>query len=76
MPTAIRSDNGWESAPATTTFRRATSIPTIRSVGVPSARVDEVPAQALSSLLGVEQKRGEGWAKAKPRPKQPHRKRR
>ena len=43
---------------------------------LPSAQVDEVPAQALSSLLGVEQKRGAGWAKAKPRPKQPHRKRR
>ena len=43
---------------------------------LPTAQVDEVPAQALSALLGVAQKRGEGWAKAKPRPKQPHRKRR
>ena len=43
---------------------------------LPSAQVDEVPAQALATLLGVEQKRGAGWAKAKPRPKQPHRKRR
>jgi 23S rRNA pseudouridine2605 synthase len=44
---------------------------------LPSAQVDEVPTQALTTLLGVgEQKRGKGWAKPKPRPKQPHRKRR
>ncbi len=43
---------------------------------LPSAQVDEVPAQALATLLGVTQKRGEGWAKAKPRSKAPHRKRR
>ena len=33
-------------------------------------------SQSFATLLGVEQKRGAGWAKAKPRPKQPHRKRR
>jgi 23S rRNA pseudouridine2605 synthase len=43
---------------------------------LPTSQIDEVPPQALSALLGVAQKRGEGWAKAKPKPKQPHRKRR
>jgi 23S rRNA pseudouridine2605 synthase len=44
---------------------------------LPSAQVDEVPTQALATLLGVgTTKRGEGWAKPKPRSKQPHRKRR
>ena len=44
---------------------------------LPSAQVDEVPTQALATLLGVgTTKRGKGWAKPKPRPKQPHRKRR
>ncbi len=34
---------------------------------LPSAQVDEVPAQALETLLGVKAPRKEGWAKAKPR---------
>ena len=46
---------------------------------LPAAQVDEVPSQALATLLGVAQKRGEGWAKPKPRsssrgPKQADRK--
>jgi len=47
---------------------------------LPAAQVDEVPSQALATLLGVAQKRGEGWAKPKPRsssrgPKQAHHRR-
>jgi 23S rRNA pseudouridine2605 synthase len=34
---------------------------------LPSAQVDEVPTQALDTLLGVKSPRKEGWAKAKPR---------